>query len=178
MTKRLLPAALLGTLLMAGTAHSEEVEIYLTDMLDNTQAGYCLDIARAQGEQANPDDGLQGHTCYSPGGSLGVDQTFETDRFAEGVLYMPKFDVCAKVSTTEPGTAVDLAECDGSQAQSFIFSGQGAISPAAAPAMCFTLGEDTRSGRSNVNQIKGLSLQACDEAKAAYQTWNVRSSVE
>lgn len=87
--------ALVGTVAAAGAAHAENVEIYLTDLLDNTQNGYCLDIARAQGAAANPDDGLQGHTCYSPGGQLGVDQTFDTDKFADGVLYMPEFDVCA-----------------------------------------------------------------------------------
>lgn len=116
-------------------------------MPDNTQNGYCLDIARAQGDQANPEDGLQGHTCYHPGGELGVDQTFDTDRFADGVLYMPEFDVCVEV-------------------------------PSAATAMCFTLAEDTRIGRRDAIQIKVLSLEACGEGQAAYQSWIVRSSVE
>ncbi|WP_424934117.1 ricin-type beta-trefoil lectin domain protein [Amaricoccus macauensis] len=171
-------AALTGTMLTAGAAQAETVEIYLIDMLDNTQAGYCLDIARAQGAQANPEDGLQGHTCYSPGGSLGVDQTFETDRFADGVLYMPDFDVCAVVEGTEAGASVGLAACDGSEAQSFAFEGEGTITPASAPEMCFTLGEETRGGRSDSNQIKVLSLEPCDDDQAAYQTWNVRSAAD
>ncbi len=171
-------AALTGTLLAACAAQAENVEIYLADMLDNTQKGYCLDIARAQGDRANPDDGLQGHTCYSPKGKLGVDQTFDATKFADGVLYMPEFDVCAEVSSAEAGTAIDLAACDGSEAQSFVFSDEGAIVPASATAMCFTLGEDTRTGRSDVNQIKVLSLEACDEGQAAYQIWKARSAVE
>ncbi|MFD0980063.1 ricin-type beta-trefoil lectin domain protein [Tropicimonas aquimaris] len=171
-------AAFTAILLTAGTAQAENVEIYLADILDNTQNGYCLDIARAQGAAANPDDGLQGHTCYSPGGELGVDQTFDTDRFAKGVLYMPEFDVCAEVSSTEAGTAIDLAACDGSDAQRFAFSGKGTITPASVPEMCFTLGEETRGGRSDANQIKALSLQPCDEGQGAYQTWSVRSSSE
>lgn len=171
-------AALAGAMLTAGAAQAENVEIYLIDMLDNTQAGYCLDIARAQGAEANPEDGLQGHTCYSPGGSLGVDQTFDSDRFAEGVLYMPDFDVCAVVAGTEAGASVGLAACDGSEAQSFAFEGEGTITPASAPEMCVTLGEETRSGRSDANQIKVLSLEPCNDDQAAYQTWAVRTASE
>ncbi len=153
---------------------ADEVEIYLTDMLDNIQSGYCLDIARAQGFKANPDDGLQGHTCYSPGGQLGVDQTFDTAKFADGVLYMTEFDVCAEVSATSAGTKIDLATCNGSDAQKFDFAGQGTISPATAPEMCFTVGDATRTGRSDQNQIKELTLQPCDAENAAYQAWDIR----
>lgn len=102
--------------------------------------------------------------------------TFDTARFADGVLYMPEFDVCAQLSTVDAGSSIDLAACDGSAAQSFTFAGEGAIVPVSAPEMCFTLAEDTRSGRSDTNQIKVLSLEACDDGKAAYQTWSVRTA--
>ena len=52
------PSALLGALLTVGAAQAENVEIYLLDMLDNTQNGYCVDIAKGREEAANPDDGL------------------------------------------------------------------------------------------------------------------------
>lgn len=48
----------------------------------------------------------------------------------------------------------------------------------AAPEMCFTLREDTRTGRSDADQIKALPLEACNEEQAAYQTWRVRSSAD
>ena len=169
-------AALATTVLTAGAARAESVEVYLTDILDNTQNGYCLDISGGQGADANPDNGLQGHTCYSPSGELFVDQTFDTEKFADGLLYMPEFDVCATVASYEAGTAVALAACDGSEGQSFAFTGEGTISPAAAPEMCFTVGEDTRHGRSDTNQIKDLTLAACDADLAAYQTWAVRTA--
>ncbi len=169
---------LTGMMLTACSAQSQHVEIYLADLLDNTQNGYCIDIGGGKGAQANPDRGLQGHTCYSPGGQLGIDQTFDADKFAMGILYMPDFDVCVEVSATDAGTPIDLAECDGSDVQTFAFSGKGTISPVSAPTMCFTVGEDTRSGRSAVNQIKVLSLESCAEEKASYQTWHVRSSSE
>lgn len=175
MTARTVPAALVATLLTATGAQAENVEIYLADMLDNMQDGYCLDIARAQGAAANPDDGLQGHTCYSASGSLMVDQIFDTDRFDDGLLYMPEFDVCAEVADPAAGAGIALATCDGSAAQSFVFSGDGVISPADATDLCFTVAEDTRGGRSDANQIKALTLETCDDAQAAYQTWRVRT---
>lgn len=162
---------------ISSLAQAENVEIYLVDMLDNTQSGYCIDIARAQGDKANPDDGLQGHTCYSPKGELMVDQIFDTEKFVDGVLYMPEFDVCASVASADAGASIELAACDGSAAQSFVFSGEGTITPASATDMCVTVAEDTRTGRSDVNQIKVLSLEACSEDNAAYQVWAVRSSL-
>ena len=157
--------------------HAEDVEIYLQDMLDNTQSGYCIDIARAQGVKANPEDGLQGHTCYSPKGELMVDQIFDKVQFADGILYMPKFDVCAEISSNTIGSSIGLAACNGSAEQSFEFTGEGTIMPSAATELCLTLAESTRTGRSKVNQIKVLTLESCLESMAGYQIWAVRSSL-
>ena len=176
MPHHIFSAAAAAILLSAGAAHAEGVEIYALDMLDNTQAGYCLDIAGGQGPQADPSNGLQGHTCYSPSGELFVDQTFESDRFADGVLFMPEFDVCAQVDGMDAGSAVSLAACNGTEAQTFAFSGEGTITPASAPGMCLTLGEDTRSGRSDTNQIKTLTLEECSAEAAPRQTWGNRTA--
>jgi hypothetical protein len=170
--------ALFGALVSATASHAEPVEIYLLDMLDNTQAGYCIDIAKGKEEAANPDDGLQGHTCYSPSGALGFDQTFDKERLSDGILYMVNFDVCVQAPATEAGSLLELADCDGRDAQSFDFSAEGTITPASTPEMCMTVSEDTRSGRSSVNQIKVLSLELCSDDQAAFQTWGVRSSVD
>ncbi|WP_270724972.1 RICIN domain-containing protein [Shimia sp. Alg240-R146] len=159
------------------SASAEEVEIYLVDMLDNIQSGYCVDIAGGKGASADPANGLQGHTCYSPLGGLLVDQIFETDRFADGQLYMPKFDVCAQIDGVEVGATVSLAACDGSSKQSFVFSGDGVITPASAQELCLTVGEDTRFGRSKQNQIKAMTLQTCDADLATHQTWAVRTGL-
>ncbi|WGW04118.1 ricin-type beta-trefoil lectin domain protein [Tropicibacter oceani] len=171
-----LSAALAGAFLTAATAQAETVEIHLTDLLDNTQNGYCLDIAGGQGADADPGNGLQGHTCYSPSGNIFVDQGFDTNRFADGVLYMPAFDVCAEIAAPQVGATVALANCTGSETQSFVFAGQGTISPALAPDLCLTLGADTRFGRSPTNQIKALSLQTCSDDLAAFQTWANRTA--
>ncbi len=161
--------------LCAGTAQAESVEIYLIDMLDNIQDGYCLDIARAQGENADPSDGLQAHTCYSASGELMIDQVFDTEKFADGLLYMPEFDVCAQLASFDEGTTVDLAACDSSDAQAFVFSGEGTITPASATDMCLTATGDTRTGRSDENQMKTLALAACADDLASTQTWGVRT---
>jgi hypothetical protein len=163
-------------MLGAGMAHADTVEINLIDMLDNVQDGYCLDISGGQGANADPDNGLQGHTCYSPSGEIFVDQGFDSEQFADGVLYMPEFDVCAEVASTQAGAAVGLAECDGSDAQRFVFAGEGTITSASAPDMCLTVAEATRTGRSDTNQIKVLSLEVCSDDLATSQTWGNRTA--
>ena len=166
----------LTALLIAGAAQAETVEVNLVDMLDNTQDGYCLDISGGQGANADPADGLQGHTCYSPSGEIFVDQGFDSDQFADGVFYMPDFDVCMQAASMDAGAEIGLADCDGSEAQAFVFAGGGTITLAAAPEMCLTLGEDTRTGRSDTNQIKELSLEECSDDLAANQTWGNRTA--
>lgn len=162
--------------LMTGAAHAENVEVYATDMLDNIQNGYCLDIAKGQGADANPDDGLQAHTCYSPSGEIYVDQAFDAAQFADGVLYMPEFDVCMSAPSTDAGSTVELTACDGSEAQAWTFSGEGAIAPASAPELCLTMAEETRTGRSAENQMKALTLETCSSDLAASQTWANRTA--
>lgn len=165
-----------AALLTTGMAHAENVEIYVVDMLDNIQRGYCIDIAKGRGEAANPEDGLQAHTCYSPSGQVLVDQAFDPEQFADGVLYMPEFDVCMQAPSTEAGASAELAACDGSEAQRWEFDGEGTIAPASAPEMCLTLTGETRTGRSDANQMIAMTLQACSDDQAAFQTWSSRTA--
>jgi len=171
-----LPTATIAAVVISGMAYADTVEVNLVDLLDNTQDGYCIDISGGQGAQADPAAGLQGHTCYSPSGEIFVDQGFDSERFADGVFYMPEFDVCMQAATLEAGAALELVTCDGSDAQRFNFADGSTISPVAASDICLTLGEDTRTGRSKTNQIKALSLETCDDAKAAYQVFSFRTA--
>jgi len=170
-----LTSVIFTALLISGTANADNVEVYVTDLLDNTQNGYCLDIAKGKGASANPDDGLQAHTCYSPLGEVLVDQAFEPEKFTKGMLYMPEFDVCVQVSSTDVGAELELATCDGSDLQSWLFEGEGTIAPAAAPELCVTLAEETRTGRSDANQMKALTLQTCSVEFESRQTWANRT---
>lgn len=166
----------LSTVYFSSSALADNVEIYLVDMLDNIQDGYCIDIAKGKGDAANPDDGLQAHTCYGTLGEVLVDQAFDPDQFAEGVLYMPEFDVCMQAPSTEAGASAELASCDGSTAQSWVFDGKGTITPASAPELCLTVSGETRTGRSDDNQMIALALFACDADQAANQTWSSRTA--
>ena len=141
---------------LAFNANAAKVEIVLADKLDGITSEYCIDVA---GGNRNIDitKGLQSHTCYSYRGDLGEDQTFETDRFADNVLYMSEIEVCAQLASLEEGAAVGLAECDESDLQALAFSEEGTISPVKAPEMCLTAGEDTRFGRSKTHQIKKVA---------------------
>ena len=105
-----------------------------------------------------------------------ADLGFGSKRFADGVLYVPEFDVCVEVSSTEAGATVGLTACDDSDAQSFAFSGDGTITPVTAPEMCLTLGMAACTGRSDTNQIKELTLDACSADLAAYQSWGNRTA--
>lgn len=164
-------------LVLASAALADPVEIALFDRLDGDLAGYCLDISGAK-EQANVEGGLQAHTCYSYQGASGIDQIFDADRFADGVLYMPEFDVCATVTATAAEAKLGLSACDGSAAQQIALTPEGKLTPAGAPDMCFTAGEDTRKGRGGTSphQIKSLTLQTCSDDLAAYQTWHAVSA--
>ena len=150
---------------------ADAVEIVLVDPLDSTTNEYCLDIAGGR-ESVDPANGLQGHTCYSYTGSLGSDQIFDASRIADNVLAMPEYDVCVSVS----GTDISLIACDDSDAQKISFGEDGTIRPAAATEMCLTLAADTKSGKSDVHQIKKLSVESCSDENAARQKWRTRNS--
>lgn len=156
---------------------ADKVEITLVDVLDGVTSSYCIDIA---GGNKNIDisKGLQAHTCYSYRGAIGTDQTFTTSRFAKNELYMPDFDVCAAATSLTAGASIGLASCDGSDLQKVSFLGNGTISMAASPELCFTAAQESRFGKSKVHQIKALSLENCSSDLAAYQTWRGRASAD
>jgi len=161
----------------AVTAIAENVEITLIDVLDGVTSSYCIDIAGGN-KDIDITKGLQAHTCYSYRGEIGTDQTFATSRFASNELYMPDFDVCATVKSLEAGSAIGLAKCDGSDLQKISFSNSGTISMVASPELCFTGAKESRFGRSQVHQIKALSLETCSADLAPYQLWRARASAD
>ena len=189
MTLRILgAAALLATLAACAETAAPEatetveipatgVEIALTDQLDGNINLYCLDIAGGN-QNVDPANGLQAHTCYSYRGDLGTDQVFDETKFAENTLSMPIYEVCASAATLEAGAEVGLAACDGGEAQQMSFGEDGTIRPVAAENLCFTAGEDTRTGRSSDHQIKALSLEECSEEAAPRQTWRARKTMD
>ncbi len=160
--------------MLASTAFADEVEITLVDELDGDLNSYCLDISGGLGANADPTRGLQAHTCYSYRGALEVDQIFETDRFADNLLYMTRFGVCATVM----GNEIGLTACDpNNEAQQITYSKDGTLRPLSAADQCLTAGEDTRLGRGGTSrhQIKSLTLEECSETRVPYQIWRFRT---
>lgn len=173
--------SLLRLILQAGllfpvAALAADVEVTLKDNLDGDLNSYCLDI-KGGGQNINPADGLQAHTCYSYRGDLGSDQAIDSEGIARGEFKVVAFDVCATMDGTEAGAEVALTACDGGELQQFDFAENGTISPKNAPGMCLTAGKETTFGRGGTSphQIKTLTLQSCGGDLTAYQEWYTRS---
>lgn len=160
----------------ASGSTESRVEVNLIDELDGVTNGFCLDIAGGN-ENVETSNGLQTHTCYSYQGDLGTDQVFDGSQFADNVFYMPDFDVCIELSEIAVGATVSLNTCDGSDAQSLAFSGSGPISPVSDDSLCLTAGDESSFGRSEVHQIRDLTVQTCSDDLAATQTWSSRTSL-
>ena len=178
MKKRVVYSLVVASVIFAAPARAEKVEVTLSDNLDGYLSGYCIDI-KGGNRNVDPANGLQAHTCYSYRGELGTDQIFETDRFADNILYMPEFDVCAELSGLEAGSTVGLGSCNGSDLQSFVFYG-GTIRPRTSADMCLTAGLGTSLGRGGTSkhQIKTLTLERCSDDMAAFQQWRTRATAD
>ena len=174
----ILLAVLIGAPLTGSAQAGETVEVLLVDRLDD-QRGFCLDI-RGYKHRARVDRGLQAHSCYSYQGQIGVDQGFDSDGIKAGRFHMPGFDVCM-TAAAETGARLGLAKCDGSSGQGFSMTANGEIVAKAAPKLCVTVaGGDSREGGGGrpVHLIRGLTLEACDEGRAKYQRWRVRTKAD
>lgn len=168
-----------GSLLFSTAAIAADVEVTLKHNLDGNLNGYCLDI-KGGGQNINPADGLQAHTCYSYRGDLGSDQAIDPEGITRGEFEIVAFDVCATMEGTEADAEVALSACDGSELQQFHFAENGNISPKSAPGMCLTAGKETAFGRGGTSphQIKTLTLQSCGDDLTAYQEWYTRTKAE
>lgn len=170
---------LLCTLLCSSALLAAQVEVYLPDPLDGDLNQYCLDIVGGK-LNANPEDGLQVHTCYSYQGELGIDQAMDPAMIEKGILNITGFDVCATLPDISVGATVALTGCNGGSEQQFVISENGHISPASATNLCLTAGKETtlgNNGRSR-HQIKSLTLQECSADLTAYQSWQTRESLD
>jgi hypothetical protein len=156
--------------------NAADVEVSLKDSLDGNLNSYCLDI-KGGGQNIDPSEGLQAHTCYSYRGELGSDQAIDPDGIARGEFKVGAFDVCAAMEGTETGAEVALRACDESEMQQFDFAENGYISPKSAPGMCLTAGKETTFGRGGTSphQIKTLTLQSCGGELTPYQEWYTRT---
>ncbi len=173
---RLPKFSLLLVLLLFQAACAQNVEVTLIDRLDGNLSSYCIDIVGG-GENIDPKNGLQAHTCYSYKGELGADQAFDPAGIEKGVFRIVAFDVCMTLPNAIPDARITLESCTGSDQQQFRLSENGNILPINAPSMCLTAGQDTSFGRNgkSPHQIKVLSLQTCSAELDSHQQWRLRT---
>ena len=153
------------------------MEVLLADELDEAR-GYCLDIAGGRGKNAPLDQGLQAHTCYHYTGGILEDQGFDAALIDEGQFRIPYFDVCMSVPSVEAGAAISLEQCSTADTQKFTLKPDGQMVAQADPELCVTVSStEKREGRGGnpIHVMRPLSLQPCDEAVKAYQTWSLHS---
>lgn len=153
------------------------VEVLLADELDEAR-GYCLDIAGGRGKNAPLDQGLQAHTCYHYTGGILEDQGFDAALIDEGQFRIPYFDVCMSVPSVEAGAAISLEQCSTADTQEFTLKPDGQLVAQTDSELCVTVSStEKREGRGGtpIHVMRPLSLQPCDDAMKAYQTWSLHS---
>ncbi len=170
---------LLGLLTHAVWAASGEVEVVLIDMLDEPR-GFCIDILGFK-QKAQPERGLQTHSCYSYQGEIAVDQAFDAARLKTGEFHMSAWNVCMTVPAPRAGVKLALQSCDGRPEQRFDFTPTGEIVSKANSQLCVTVGSGASipgGGGKPVHLIRSLSVETCAPARAMYQKWRVREKAD
>ena len=156
---------------------SEEFyEIYLLEELDESR-GYCIDIKGSK-LNADPDNGLQAHTCYSYQGEVSVDQSFDNTKIEQDEFYIPYFDVCMEAESASESSNLLLKPCNKSEKQKFEFKSTGEIVLANNTDLCLTVSEVSREGGggSPVHLIRDLVLNGCNNNISTRQKWGLRKS--
>tara|TARA_B100001559_G_C16493970_1_gene619825 strand:- start:1699 stop:2256 length:558 start_codon:yes stop_codon:yes gene_type:complete len=155
---------------------NEVVEIYLLETLDESR-GFCFDI-KGYKSNANIDNGLQAHTCYSYQGMVAVDQGFDLLRINDNEFFMPSFDVCMEAESSEKTANLKLGSCTKNELQKFILTDDGRIKLENNKNLCITVSQNNSvqgGGGNPVHLIRKIELQNCDMNLSSYQTWGIRS---
>ena len=151
-------------------------EIYLLEQL-NENRGYCIDIKGSK-LNADPDNGLQAHTCYSYQGEVSVDQGFDSVKIDEDEFYMPFFDVCMEAENTSASSKLNLKGCNKNEKQKFKFNSNAEIVLSDNTNLCLTVSENSREGGGGTptHLIRDLILDNCSTNISARQRWGLRKT--
>ena len=151
-------------------------EIYLLEQL-NENRGYCIDIKGSK-LNADPDNGLQAHTCYSYQGEVSVDQGFDNVKIDEDEFYMPFFDVCMEAENTSASSSLNLKGCNKNEKQKFKFNSNAEIVLSDNNNLCLTVSENSREGGGGTptHLIRDLILDNCSTDISARQRWGLRKT--
>ena len=157
-------------------ASNEYYEIYLLEQL-NENRGYCIDIKGSK-LNADPDNGLQAHTCYSYQGEVSVDQGFDNVKIDEDEFYMPFFDVCMEAENTSASSILNLNGCNKNEKQKFKFNNKAEIVLNDNNNLCLTVSENSREGGGGTptHLIRDLILDNCSTDISTRQRWGLRKA--
>ena len=155
---------------------NEYYEIYLLEQL-NENRGYCIDIKGSK-LNADPDNGLQAHTCYSYQGEVSVDQGFDNVKIDEDEFYMPFFDVCMEAENTSASSTLKLRGCNKNEKQKFKFNNNAEIVLNDNTNLCLTVSENSRGGGGGTptHLIRDLILDNCSTDISTRQRWGLRKA--
>ena len=150
------------------------VEIYLLESLDDSR-GYCIDIKGSK-VNANTNQPLQAHTCYSYQGQVSVDQGFDESQIINNEFIISFFDVCMEIKSFSESSQIILNPCDNNIKQKFILNNDGRIFPQDDKSLCLTASETfTEGGGGNpIHKIRQLTFEICSDKLISYQTWGIR----
>ena len=155
--------------------NQQTVEVYLLNTLNDSR-GYCIDM---KGYKTNADinNSLQAHSCYSYQGEVSVDQGFDISKITNEEFYIRHFKVCMEAEKIEESSALNLNTCDKNNKQKFILQSDGKIQPKENLNLCLTVSENFSEGGggSPVHLIRALSLENCSDALSSYQKWGIRT---
>ena len=151
-------------------------EIYLLEQL-NENRGYCIDIKGSK-LNADPDNGLQAHTCYSYQGEVSVDQGFDNVKIDEDEFYMPFFNVCMEAENTSATSKLNLKACNKNEKQKFKFNNKAEIVLNDNNNLCLTVSENSREGGGGTptHLIRDLILDNCSTDISTRQRWGLRKT--
>ena len=163
------------------TSETEQIsiiyyEIYLLEQL-NENRGYCIDIKGSK-LYADPDNGLQAHTCYSYQGEVSVDQGFDNVKIDEDEFYMPFFEVCMEAENTSTSSILKLKVCNKNVKQKFKFNTNQEIVLSDNTNLCLTVSENSREGGGGTptHLIRDLILDNCSADVSTRQRWGLRKA--
>ena len=160
----------------AAQVSNDYYEIYLLEQL-NENRGYCIDIKGSK-LNADPDNGLQAHTCYSYQGEVSVDQGFDNVKIDEDEFYMPFFDVCMEAENTSASSTLKLRGCNKNEKQKFKFNNNAEIVLNDNTNLCLTVSENSREGGGGTptHLIRDLTLDNCSTDISSRQKWGLRKA--
>ena len=126
---------------------------------------YCADVV---GTDVEPDLLLQAHTCKR--GMLD-DQVFTIDAPRTGKISLPDYGLCLMAESSAAGASIVTTSCIRDPRQLWSSTADGRIHPADDGSLCWTVAEGRGEDAGGGFLKRVLTLEACADFAARYNTW-------